>query len=241
MNKDSEKTKLEKIASAHNTHNDFDGILAHYTGKLIAPQVKNKRTLECGCSTGVMTPMLLEHTNQLDIVEGSEIYAKITADKFKGKIKMFVSLFENFNPSEKYDAIVFAGVLHHIEDPVEMLKLISNWLKPSGNIYISVPNMTSFHRKLGVAMGLSDSVYSGSERNEFFAQPGRFDSKKLRNVCELANLNIIHEEAFFFKPFPHEIMNQITLSDNILDGLFEMGRKMQNDACQLYVIAELKK
>jgi 2-polyprenyl-3-methyl-5-hydroxy-6-metoxy-1,4-benzoquinol methylase len=241
MNKDSEKTKLEKIASAHNTHADFDGILAHYTGKLIAPQVKNKRTLECGCSTGVMTPMLLEYTNQLDVVEGSEIYAKITADKFEGRINMFISLFENFTPSEKYDAVVFAGVLHHIDNPVEMLKHISNWLTPNGYIYISVPNMTSFHRKLGVAIGVSDSVYSGSERNEFFAQPGRFDISKLHSVCEQANLNIIHQEAFFFKPFPHEIMNEISLSEEILDGLFEMGRKMPDDACQLYVIAEIKK
>jgi len=232
-----EKNKLEKIANSHDTHKDFDGILAYYTGKLIAPQVKDKITLECGCSTGVMTPMLLEYTNKLDIVEGSAKYAQITEEKYHGRIQMYVSLFEEFHPTQQYDAVVFAGVLHHIDKPVDILEHITKWLRPEGHIYISVPNMTSFHRKLGVAMGVVDSVYETSSRNQFFAQPGRFDMERLIKVCEMANLEIIHKEAFFFKPFPHDIMNQIHLSSEVLDGLFEMGRKMPAEACQLYVVA----
>jgi 2-polyprenyl-3-methyl-5-hydroxy-6-metoxy-1,4-benzoquinol methylase len=192
MDLNSEKNKLEEIANAHDTHKDFDGILAYYTGKLIAPEVKNKITLECGCSTGVMTPMLLEYTDTLDIVEGSAKYAQITEEKYQSRIKMYVSLFEEFNPTKLYDAVVFAGVLHHIDQPVEMLKHITKWLRPEGQIFISVPNMTSFHRKLGVAMGVVDSVYATSDRNQFFAQPGRFDMERLIDICEMANLEIIH-------------------------------------------------
>jgi hypothetical protein len=32
-------------------------------------------------------------------------------------------------------------------------------------------------------------------------------------------------------------MNQIQLSTEVLDGLFEMGKQMQTEACQLYVVA----
>lgn len=237
MNEPNQK-KLEEIAQAHDTHQDFDGVLAHYTGELIAPQVKGKRTLECGCSTGVMTPMLLEYTAPLDIVEGSEVYAKITESKYAGKVNMFVSLFEDFNPKEKYEAIVFAGVLHHIADPVGILKKVSTWMQPGGEIYISVPNMTAFHRRLGVAMEISDSMYATSSRNDFFAQPGRFDLEKLQAVIREAGFTITEAKGFFFKPFPHDIMNKLNLDKKILDGLFRMGMEFPELACQLFVKAQ---
>jgi len=233
-----ENEKLERIASMHDTHKDFDGILAYYTGLMIAPKVKGKITLECGCSTGVMTPMLLETVKSLDIVEGSAQYAKVTEEKFPGKLNMYVSLFEDFVPEKQYEAIVFAGVLHHIEKPIEILRIIKKWLTPGGRIYISVPNMTSFHRKLGVVMGLNSSVNDTSERNTFFEQPGRFDMQQLIATIEAAGFKLAHNESFFFKPFPHNIMNELNLSDLMLTGLYEMGRQYPELACQLYLEAE---
>jgi len=235
-----EKLKLEQIAEAHDTHADFDGVLAWYTGKLIAPQVKDKITLECGCSTGVMTPMLLEYAASLDVVEGSETYARLTEDKYKGKLKMFVSLFDEFNPETKYEAIVFAGVLHHLDHPAQTLKHITSWMKPGAEIFISVPNMTAFHRRLGVAMELNSSVYDTSTRNNFFAQPGRFDQERLNAVVQQAGFEIQESSAFFFKPFPHEVMNSLKLQGSILDGLFKMGQDFPELACQLFVKAVWK-
>jgi 2-polyprenyl-3-methyl-5-hydroxy-6-metoxy-1,4-benzoquinol methylase len=171
-------------------------------------------------------------------VEGSDIYAKKTESKFKGKIKMFVSLFDDFNPDTKYEAVVFAGVLHHLDNPVKTLKHISNWLVAGGEIFISVPNMTAFHRQLGVKMQLSQSVYDTSDRNIFFAQPGRFDISRLTQVVRDAGFEIIESKGFFFKPFPHEIMNKLKLDTSILDGLFRMGQEYPELACQLFVKAK---
>lgn len=230
--------KLEEIAAAHNTHADFDGVLAYYTGQLIAPQVKGKSVIECGCSTGVMTEMLLEYAAEVDVVEGSEIYAQATASKFEGKLRMFVSLFDDFHPEKKYDAVIFAGVLHHLDHPVKTLQHITSWLKPGGEIFISVPNMTAFHRRLGVAMNLNTSVFDTSDRNTFFAQPGRFDKIKLNQVVEEAGFEIVESTGFFFKPFPHDIMNQLNLELPILNGLFKMGLEFPDLACQLFVKAK---
>lgn len=234
---EADKNKLEEIARAHNTHQDFDGVLAWYTGKLIAPQVKGLRTLECGCSTGVMTPMLLEYASKLDVVEGSAVYAQQTEARFPGKLTMYVSLFEDFNPPHLYEAVVFAGVLHHLEKPVEVLQKVSTWMQPGAPIFISVPNMTAFHRRLGVAMEVSNNVYETSKRNAFFAQPGRFDQQRLNAVVEEAGFEIEKSEAFFFKPFPHEIMNLLNLDQSVLDGLFKMGQEFPELACQLFVKA----
>jgi 2-polyprenyl-3-methyl-5-hydroxy-6-metoxy-1,4-benzoquinol methylase len=232
-------TVLDDIASLHNTHHDFDGVLAHYTGKIISPEVHGQRILEAGCSTGVMTSMFIDVVKEIDIVEGSEKYLNIVKEQFNGRVKnYYLSLFENFMPAEAYDGVVLANVLHHIEQPVELLRHMSKWIKKDGAIYISAPNMTSFHRELGVEMGLNKTVYETSERNIFFNQFGRFDQERLKSVVQESGLRVAECYGFFFKPFPHEVMNAINLKQEILDGLFQMGKKYPHLACQLFIKAK---
>ncbi len=233
----SEKEKLDRIAKVHDTHKDFDGVIANYTGRLIAPLVKGKKVLEAGCSTGVITPMLLEYAKELDVVEGSTIYSKLVEEKYKGLLKMHACLFEEYDSQEEYDSVLFLGVLHHLTDPVKFVKHAASWLKPGGELFITVPNMTSFHRELGVTMKVVESIYDASERNVFASQPGRFDKGSLDKVVLDAGLEIIESSGFFFKPFPHGVMSRIDLPSTILDGLFEMGIRYPHLACQLYIKA----
>src|ERR1035437_2643759 len=112
---------LEDIASKHDTHHDFDGVLAYYTGKIIAPEISNLSILEAGCSTGVMTEMFVGKAREIDIVEGSEKYLEIVKKKFNEKVNnYYLSLFEDFNPVKSYDCVVLGNVLHHIEKPAEL-------------------------------------------------------------------------------------------------------------------------
>lgn len=235
----SPQEKLDQIAERHNTHTDFDGVLSHYRSKLIASQVAGLRVLECGCSTGVMTSWLVKYARELDVVEGSAYYAKLVADKYQGQLKMFCSLFEEFRVTEPYEVVVFVDVLHHLETPIEKLQSISTWVKSGGIIHITVPNMTSFHRQLGVTMGLTKAVNETSVRNTFFNQPGRFTQETLVETVSKAGLEVEECYGFFFKPFPHEIMNIIRphLSEALLDGLFEIGKQYPQLACQLYLKA----
>ncbi len=233
-----ERAKLERIGKAHNTHVDFDGVLAKYTGRIIAPQTRGLHVLEAGCSTGVITEMLLAYADRLDIVEGSASYAATVENRHRGRIRMYCTLFSEFQAPCAYDAVVYAGVLHHLTGPVENLKMAGEWIKPGGTIHITVPNMSSFHRELGVAMGISTSVYDTSERNRFFEQPGRFTRERLVRTVADAGLVVKECYGFFFKPFPHGIMNTLELGEDVLDGLFEMGKRHPELACQLYLRAE---
>lgn len=228
---------LNQVASAHNTHADFDAVLARCGARIIAPQLRGLRVLECGCSTGVMTEVFLESARELHVVEGSPVYARQVEERLKGRLKMFCALFEEFTAKEPYDALVFAHVLHHLEKPVDMLRLVSAWVKPGGAIHITVPNVLSFHRQLGVAMGAAKSVDDTSPRNAFFNQPGRFTRERLVQTVEAAGLRVQECMGFLFKPFPHDIMNSMSLPEAVLDGLFEMGRKYPDLACQIYLRA----
>ncbi len=229
---------LERIASLHNTHADFDGVLAHYTGQIVTPLVHQRTVLECGCSTGVITEMIVGEVKELDVVEGSQIYADKVEERFHGQLRMFVSLFDEFEADKKYDIILFLGVLHHLETPAKTLKHLSRFLKDDGELLISVPNMTSLHRRLGVAMGVVEDVYATSERNTFFEQFGRFDKQRLEAVVQESGLTIKESFGFFLKPFPHSVMQDLELKQDVLDGLFQLGKEHSDLACQLFLRAQ---
>ena len=229
--------KLDAIADRHDTHADFDGVLAHYSGVLIAEHIHGGLVLEAGCSTGVMTPILLERATELEVVEGSPRYAQSVRERFGNRLKMHMALFEDFRPTRLYDTVVAASVLHHLTNPLSVTQRFATWLRPGGALHITVPNMTAFHRELGVEMGIAPTVAATSERNRFFQQPGRFRRETLEQLVRSAGFEIVQSEGFFFKPFPHDIMNRMTLSPEILRGLFHMGRRYPDLACQLYVYA----
>ncbi len=228
---------LEEIARTHDTHVDFDGVLARYTAEIICPRVKGLRVVEAGCSTGVITERLVDVASEVHIVEGSRAYAEAVRLRFPGVTSIECSLFEDFRPAAPVDAVVAAGVLHHLGDPVSELKHMATWVRPGGAVHITVPNMTSLHRRLGVAMKVTDSVYDTSERNVRFAQPGRYDAETLRRDVEAAGLVVADHSAFFLKPFPHDIMNGIDIPEDVLRGLFRLGLEFPELACQLYVEA----
>lgn len=233
-------TDLDKIAQNYDPINDFDHVLAFYTARIIAPQLKNQIVLEAGCSTGIITEEILKYAKKIDVLDGSSYYINTIEQKFGERInKTFVSNFENFETPPLYNCIVFAHVIHHIESPLELLIKMKNWLTERGTIYISVPNITSFHRELGVKMNISTSVDDPSERNIFFKQPGRFDKVSLIDLVNRAGFKVVDCYNYFFKPFPHDIMQSLIVNNKInsshLDGLFLMGKKYEDLACHTYL------
>src|SRR5262249_24712565 len=102
---------LEKIGRTHDTHVDFDGVLARYTAELICPRVARLRVIEAGCSTGVITERLIDVASEVHIVEGSRAYAEAVRLRFPAVTPITRALFEDFRPSRPADAVVAAGVL----------------------------------------------------------------------------------------------------------------------------------
>jgi len=67
-----------------------------------------------------------------------------------------------FNPN-KYDCVAILGTLEHMEVK-HINKLFSN-LKTAKSIYITVPNANSFHRQVGVDMGIIDNIHQLQEQD----------------------------------------------------------------------------
>jgi 2-polyprenyl-3-methyl-5-hydroxy-6-metoxy-1,4-benzoquinol methylase len=230
--------ELDDFSKVHNTDDDFDKVIAHYSGKIIIPEIGMGEILEAGCATGVMTKMILEKIPKLSIIEGADHYAKMVKERFGDRVAMHNCLFEDFSEKDTYSEVILANVLHHFKEPVELLKHISSWIKKDGTLHITVPNMTSFHRQLGVAMNVVKDPYETSARNIYGSQFGRYDKALFIKDLETAGFSVQECYGFFFKPFPHEIMHRIDLPSDILDGLFEIGKKYPDLACQLYIKAK---
>jgi 2-polyprenyl-3-methyl-5-hydroxy-6-metoxy-1,4-benzoquinol methylase len=236
----SQSGQLEEIARSHDTRQDFDGVLARCAAQIICPRVRGLRIIEAGCSTGVITEQLVMAASEVHVVEGSRRYADTVRTLCPRIASITCSLFEEFCPPNPVDAVVLAHVLHHLEDPVGTLRRMATWVRDGGAIHITVPNMTSLHRRLGVAMALSESVDATSERNVRFVQPGRYNAERLDHDIRAAGLEAVDSGGFFLKPFPHDVMNRIALPEAMLQGLFRLGRELPQFACQLYVEARIR-
>jgi 2-polyprenyl-3-methyl-5-hydroxy-6-metoxy-1,4-benzoquinol methylase len=61
----------------------------------------------------------------------------------------------------KFDVILFADVLEHTADPLNVLRFYLDFLKPDGRIVISLPNIACWDRRLALLFGRFDYADSG--------------------------------------------------------------------------------
>ena len=228
---------LERIAEGYDTTEDFDGVLARFAARLIAEQVRGRRALECGAASGVMTEVLAACASELTVVEGARSYAEALRRRYGRRIEVHNVMLEDYAPRAPFEVVVMAGLLHHLAEPGALLAKARAWVGGGGTLLVTVPNMQSLHRRLGVAMGRADTPFATSERNRRFRQPGRFDAERLRALIEASGWHVREISGFFLKPFPHELMTALAPSDDLLEGLFEMGRQHPDMACQIFAVA----
>jgi 2-polyprenyl-3-methyl-5-hydroxy-6-metoxy-1,4-benzoquinol methylase len=61
----------------------------------------------------------------------------------------------------KFDVILFADVLEHLADPLQVLRFYLGFLKPNGRIVVSLPNIACWDRRLALLFGHFDYSDSG--------------------------------------------------------------------------------
>ncbi|MBI4665269.1 MAG: methyltransferase domain-containing protein [Nitrospinae bacterium] len=235
---DKQRGILEGISRHYNVYEGFDRRQNEVVGEMMAERVRGKRTLELGCANGLITGMLLKTAAALDVVDGAGKYiAEVTA-KYGPAISAHVSLFEEYDPPCKYEAVVFANTLHHIHAPEALLERIRGWVAPGGRLYITAPNMLSLHRRLGVLMGKLKDTHDATERNLAFDQPGRYTKASLIAQLERAGYRVVECHGFFLKPFSHAQMETLDPSPELMKALCQMGRELEEYASLIFAEAE---
>lgn len=225
--------RLDEISALYE-HDEFNRVLAQKAADIIAPRVQGKTVLEMGCSSLSMSKTLAASAARLDIVEGAVRFVELARTNLPD-ITVYHSLFETFEPVRQYEAIVLTNTLHHIHDPQLLLRQVKGWLVPGGSLHVTVPNMYSLHRRMGVKMGLLKDVFDTTDFNTFLEQPGRFTKERLVQTLQNCGFTVIEAFGFFLKPFSDAQMVSLDLPDEAIDALFELGREFDELASKIYV------
>jgi len=204
-------------------------------GEMILDKVKGKTVIEMGCSKLIVSKMLAKVAKRFEIVEGSKFFCDYAKKKYGNEVVVHHSLFEDFEPLQKYEAIVFTNTLHHLANPEEILLRTKNWLSTDGVVYITVPNMLSLHRRIGVKMGFLDSVFDSTERNNIYYQPGRYTKESLIKLCQSCGFSVQQCFGFFLKPFSDKQMELLNPSNELMDALCEQGKEFEDIAALIYI------
>jgi SAM-dependent methyltransferase len=141
-------------------------------------------------------------------------------------------LFEQYCSLRDFDTICMFHALEHVEDSIEVLKSVHNWLNESGTFYVSVPNAQSMHRRLGVFLGLSESVYSFSKSDYDKGHKRIYDLGSLTKELQQCGFDIIETRGSFVKVLPDEaLVSSNVFGPRILAGLFEISKDVPPDLC----------
>ncbi len=231
------------------TSNGFEQYKVIYRRKKILEIIDHYRPetiLEIGC--GLRPLFLYAKEYSFTIVEPSEKFYK-NAKELSVNHKNVTCIKEVFEEvaselDKKYDMIVCSSLLHEVMDPVKLLKAIGMVCNKDTVVHINVPNAYSLHRLLGVEVGLLTDVFAKSEGNIKFQQNTNFDMKRLRDMCEETEMNILEEGSYFIKPFSHmqmaAMMEKGIIDERVLDGLYSLSRYMPQFGSELYINCRIK-
>lgn len=159
------------------------------TGKIISYVKDTSKVLEFGPGNGRMTRYLTEEKKcEVSIVEfDPELFSqvsKIAKDGFLGNIEEYKWC--DYFEGEQFDAIIFADVLEHLQDPEKALKKAKLFLKENGIILISFPNLAHnsvlidlFNNKLnyneyGILDKTHNTFYTEEGFHQLFRKAGLF-------------------------------------------------------------------
>jgi SAM-dependent methyltransferase len=224
--------KLDAIAAIYDASRDFDGVLTGFAWELVGPRLSRAATLEMGCSSGVMTELLARHVPKLEVVDGSRAYIEEVSARVPQSVLFHHSLFEDFTPTSRFDDIVMARALEHLEDPQAVLARARDWLLPGGQLHVMVPNAFSFHRLVGVAMGMLTEPHDLSERDRRFGHRRVYDSALLRSDIEASGFDVVEEAGNMLKFVSNDQM--AAFPPALWRGLFEAGKGFPGYCAEIY-------
>ena len=234
-----DKSDVDGIAQEYRPDGDFDRVGTRLASRIIVPLCKGLDVLEVGCAFGDMTADLTAIASSVTVVEPSATFCDAVSRRLGSQIRVVNAFLEDLDGAVRYDAVILASLLHHLDDPVAFLRRAKQLLRPGGMVLATVPNMTSLHRRIGVKAGLIIDVADTTERNTRFQQPGRFVKASLDDLFRKAGYDVAESYGFMLKPFSNAQMESLNLEPRIIDALFEIGKEFPNLATHLFVRASL--
>lgn len=120
----------------------------------VQPHLKG-RTLEVGCGNGNFTELIAQNCSQLTAVDLNENYVaqtKVRLDRY-AHVNVLMADATKLECDQVFDTIILLDVLEHIENDVDVLQRLSQYLAPNGRLVLKVPALASLYNSLDQAVG----------------------------------------------------------------------------------------
>ncbi|MCS7279739.1 MAG: class I SAM-dependent methyltransferase [Thermodesulfobacteriaceae bacterium] len=208
-----------------------------YRAKICRRFLSPGRCLELGPAWGNMTIHLVDYFKEMVCVEGSSIMCEYLRQKLP-QVKVIQCLFEEFDTNEKFDAIILAHVLEHVDEPVKILKKVKKWLKKNGKIFASCPNARSLHRQLGVILGILKNEGDLNETDLKIGHKRVYTPESFRGDFIEAELKIEYFGGYWIKIHPNREIENF-YSEEMLKACMVLGERYPDIAAEIYIIASL--
>jgi len=110
---------------------------------------KGKDVLDVGCGFATTSQYIQQRGNRVVGIESNADAVAVARTRIGEVIE---SDLQNV-PSGKFDTIIFADVLEHLQWPTGVLKKYADLLKPDGTVIVSLPNVGLWSVRLGLLFG----------------------------------------------------------------------------------------
>lgn len=171
--------------------------------KKVSKWIKGKEILDCGCRTGrllTLIPSEIAYTgidkNKKFIMEAKELEMS-----YQSKFNV-LDIEKEVLPDKKYDTIVMAAVIEHLENPSRVLPLLKRYLNNEGRIIITSPTKRARHI---LSAGSKFRLFSPADFSE---HRNYFSKSDFVELMDTASLKIIHYETFEFG------LNRLIVAEN---------------------------
>lgn len=237
------QNNLEEQADLYQeeTSVNYSSYIYPYRYKTVRYSMSGPDVLELGVGHGDFTKWLCQDGFNLTSVDGSRKNLDHAAKKVENLNNWNIvhALFDDFfdsNYGKRFNDILITNTLEHVDDPVNFLMEASVLLRPKGSIHITVPNAMSFHRLLGVRMGLIKRPYELNEHDYSVGHKRVYDFSNLDRDIYDANLFVAETDGIMFKPFSNsQLWPMIQKNGKIFtDGLYDLGRHQYKNAAEIY-------
>jgi 2-polyprenyl-3-methyl-5-hydroxy-6-metoxy-1,4-benzoquinol methylase len=209
--------------TARNTDQKILGMVV----RRVISRLEGPDVLEMGYGDGAWSAAVMQRFGRTHLVDAFPELAATARMLHADKITVYTSYFEEFEAPKQFDSIICTCVLEHVVDPVAVLRRAREWTKPKGLVFVAVPNATSIHRRLGVAMKIQKDIYELGDADISVGHRRVYDAETLEHHLRQAGLVIEMRLPMFFKPLPNSLLAY--LNDAQLEGLMEVGDEMPED------------
>jgi 2-polyprenyl-3-methyl-5-hydroxy-6-metoxy-1,4-benzoquinol methylase len=220
----------------------FDYQMHGFMLRTFAAHLIKGRALELGCFEGEFTKRLADLYDDLTVVEGASELVAEARKRVDPKVKFVLDRFENFEPSEPYDAIFFLHTLEHIDQPIDLLRRVGTWLSKGGRLFLAVPNAYAASRQIAVAMGIIPYPMAVTEGEAMHGHQRTYSMDTLKWDVNAAGLKLVDFGGIFFKPLANFQIDQLSqegiIKSDFLEGCYQLGKKYPDLCASIYAVCE---